>query len=1247
MAIKEMIELINRDNYVEGYATDNQQLWNTRIQALEATGEDILIEVLPGTYFVKGSLRLISKATIQTTMDSKLNPTKEKAIFIFGLGTDGEAGFSNLPTSENPNYLHDVCIQDVRFEFMIKAGNEGISLTLDYTKLNFLASPSLLTITGPYVGNYTPYKGMRNISIRNVEVDGKSVGKNGFNFGGIENLRVIDCDIKNIGYLSGISLEFCHDVILEGNQTTNTGRAGIQIYRGNEKVSVINNKVTDWMQRYGVYHYYSVNDPKNSTEMFDGGIDSYGPNNTELVITGNHVTAGWDEVERVNNAVPKENPCNPNIIALHGNTAVNPVDVNTRKNRPLPTTPHTLYLPYRLSGASNVRLQGNTAKVRSVHIFGFLFAAQREVSKNPTEKAIGEVSDVVVTENMLELEGEIRLPLRTITVKKRNNVERNDDGTSVTHTRGIGLEILDNDFYMKGIINGSGQTGVVSSFTTKPRFMTIRLGEENGRTVMSEEVVLHNNRIYHQPLEGYYPEKWAQPDLLLVASPENIGDTVIKHVAVNNNRLTTHKKETAFETVLNERIEVLHKSLFVEKVVYDDVTPSQDYQSQCFLPICTVELHKGNVKIDEASVNSQGTFLFSNIATKLVERTATYSFIGKDIRGNQVEQVAITFLSDVSITTDTDYTIHDTQITGTYGTEIYAIKLQTTGMTKNATLDGTGRYAISVEDMMISPGDILELIAIDRQGVERYRLPVRVLEAPLDYTLTGSDYTLGTDQITGTFGRDIRVVSAVIRNIEVPVTITGINTFQVTGLAAKNIRWEDTFILRGKGVDDEICQEIEIQYLDYGMTVVTYVIAYPERALTGTHGHSIAGVSLWIDGKEMLDIPMDGNGNYTLKDTTILLTSVSKEVEIVGRNEWGQEASRIPVIMSSLFQVTAQDYTIGETATFAGTYSDSVFKVRLWVNGEVVEQAATDGNGNYTFAKASTFIKTVNDIVEIVGVNKVYQERVRLLVRVNAPKDYSLTTSSFVINQSKILTGTFGKDIQGVRLCVNGVNKTSATLSTDGSYRFENAAQHITNATLKVEVQGVDGAFVERKRIPVAVTVWKDYDLKVETYPVEYPQLLGTYGKDIVTVQLWVNGVNKGQATNIANQVGKYSFMEMRKYGIATASKVEVRGLDATKKVQVITPVVVKPALQATLTAPANYKLGTKEIAGACGKDIAYVRFSVNAVVKQQATIDRVTNKYKVTYANNFISATTNKVEIIGLDKAYVEMRRVSIPVIK
>lgn len=53
-----------------------------------------------------------------------------------------------------------------------------------------------------------------------------------------------------------------------------------------------------------------------------------------------------------------------------------------------------------------------------MHIFGFLFAAQREVSVDSTEKAIGEVSDVVVTENMLELEGEIRLPLRAITVKK-------------------------------------------------------------------------------------------------------------------------------------------------------------------------------------------------------------------------------------------------------------------------------------------------------------------------------------------------------------------------------------------------------------------------------------------------------------------------------------------------------------------------------------------------------------------------------------------------------------------------------------------------------------------------------------------------------------------------------------------------------------------------------------------------------------------------------------------------------------
>lgn len=1247
MAIQEMMELKSGTEYKEIEATKNQQVWSTRIRSLEMTGEEVCIEVLPGKYYVKGALRLISKITIQTTMDVTLNANKEKAIFVFGAETNGEAGFTNLPTSQNPNYLHDVYLQDIRLEFLTVEEGGKTGLMLSYTEPNFLTSPSLLSITGPYVENYIPYRGTRNITVRNVEVDGKNAGKNGFNFGGIDNLRVINCDIKNIGYLSGISIEFCRDVILDGNQVTNTGRAGIQIYRGNEKVSVTNNKVADWMQRYGVYHYYSVNKPDNSTEMFDGGIDSYGPNNTELVIAGNHVTVGWDETSRANHVAPKENPCNPKIIELHGDIAVNPIDNETGKRRALPTTPHTLYLPYRLSGANNVRFQGNTAQVRSVHIFGFLFVAQREVYSNKTDIVIGEVSDVVVTENMLELEGEIRLPLRAITVKKRNNVENNDDGTSGHATRGIGLEILDNDFHIKGIINGSGQTGVVSSFPKQPRFMTIRLGKERGKLVLSEEVLLHNNRINHQPLQGYYYNNWAKPDKLLVASPENIGDTVIKHVAVNNNRLTTHMEGMAFETVLDERIEVLHKSLFVEQVIYDDVTPSPLYQSQCFLPICTVELHKGNVKIDEATVDNQGAFLFLNMAQKVAEKTATYSFVGKDIRGNQVEQVAMTLLSEVAITMDADYTIHDTQMTGTYGREIYTIKLQKAGMIKNATLDGMGRYTLSVEDLLISPGDILELIGLDRQGVERYRLPVRVLEAPLDYTLTGSDYTLGTDRMTGTFGRDIRVVSAVIRDTEIPVTITGRNTFEITGLVAQNIRWEDMFVLRGTGVGGEICQETVVSYLDFSLAVVPYVITYPERTLTGTYGHSVAGISLWIEGKEMLDIPMDGKGNYTLKDTVLLLNSVSKLVEIVGRNEWGQELSRVPVAMSSLFQVTAQEYTIGETVTFAGTHSESVFKVRLWVNGAVAEQALMDGNGNYTVAKASTSIQTANDVVEIVGVNKVYQERVRLLVRVNAPRDYSLTTTAFVMNQSKILTGTFGKDIMAVRLSVNGVNKTSATLGSDGSYRFENAAQMITDATSRVEVQGVDGAFVERKRIPVVVTVWKDYDLKVEAYPVDYPQLLGTFGKDIATVQVWVNGMNKGQATNVANQVGKYSFMEMRKYGIVATSKVDVRGLDVAKKVQVITPVVVKPALQATLTAPVNYKLGTKEITGTCGKDLAYVRFSVNGVIKQQATIDRVTNKYKITYANNFISVTTNKVEIIGLDKGYVEMRRVSIPVIK
>ncbi|MBC1499670.1 hypothetical protein HB943_03570 [Listeria weihenstephanensis] len=217
-----------------------------------------------------------------------------------------------------------------------------------------------------------------NIKIINMIFNANKVGNSVVNIAKAKNVTIQNSQILNSGLQNGISITYSDQVKILNNTVKNLGRTGIVLYYGNSNTQIINNKVSDWMQRYGSYHYDAVKKSGETLDsMQDAAIDSYGPTNNYLTIQNNQIN--------LSTAANKVNPNNP-LIA---------------KKWHLKTVPnYTRYTAFRASGAQNVLYQGNTVNIDSPDTFAFFTTNMRKSNTLTRPKAITLVGNQFTARNI-------------------------------------------------------------------------------------------------------------------------------------------------------------------------------------------------------------------------------------------------------------------------------------------------------------------------------------------------------------------------------------------------------------------------------------------------------------------------------------------------------------------------------------------------------------------------------------------------------------------------------------------------------------------------------------------------------------------------------------------------------------------------------------------------------------------------------------------------------------------------------
>lgn len=377
-----------------------------------------------------------------------------------------------------------------------------------------------------------------------------------------------------------------------------------------------------------------------------------------------------------------------------------------------------------------------------------------------------------------------------------------------------------------------------------------------------------------------------------------------------------------------------------------------------------------------------------------------------------------------------------------------------------------------------------------------------------------------------------------------------------------------------------------------------YYVGYDSNVQATVSG-DVAKVYLLVDGTKYATVPVSGSFQYYAKDK---ITSLTSQVYLVGVDASGKELSRATVNLKdgNLLKgaVSAKEFIIGVDNYVTGSYTGSVTKVALSVNGTIYPAVPVVGQGELRYYAKDKVLKETDD-VKVIGYNVEGRAVSTATVTVNGPDSLKGSIqpnpSNFVISTDSYVKGTFTGNVSSVSLVINGTEYAKVGVLDGTNWQYY-AKGKITNATDTVSVKAYNaaGSLVDTKDLtvsqnPVGVSTLTPsvFNFKKDGY------VKGTFTGSVKYVALNVNG----------HVYGKVAVMDATNWQYYAKDKitsaedvVSVIGYDSTGLQIVEKDVSIKDDVASTLHAD-TYKLGDANATGTYTGAVKYVAVQVNGTV--------------------------------------------------
>ncbi|EUJ28749.1 putative peptidoglycan linked protein [Listeria grayi FSL F6-1183] len=339
------------------------------------------------------------------------------------------------------------------------------------------------------------------------------------------------------------------------------------------------------------------------------------------------------------------------------------------------------------------------------------------------------------------------------------------------------------------------------------------------------------------------------------------------------------------------------------------------------------------------------------------------------------------------------------------------------------------------------------------------------------------------------------------------------------------------------------------------------------------------------------------------------------------------------------YSISANKYNIDSSSYLTGTVGESVAKIRVYVNGKLINIVTPTNNSFKAYVRS--YVTHVTDVVKVVSLDKEGGEREEALVALTY-NDILLTVDEYVIGESESVTGTIDSRATSATLYDADTNTALRKVNVSGGTYKISAVDLITSAAKNYVVVAKEGT-TELKRITVKVTEADptNYTLTADDYQIGDTYISGTYDKAATKVVLYVDG--KAVKNSTLDPATMTYRLQAKGFVTSATQKVEmVMSKGSTELKRVTVKVTEADPTNYTLTAD-DYQIGDTYISGTYDKAATKVVLYVDGKAVKNSTLDPATMTYRL-QAKGFVTSANQKVEMV-MSKGSTELKRITVKV--
>ncbi|MBC6167638.1 hypothetical protein HCA15_13365 [Listeria booriae] len=408
-----------------------------------------------------------------------------------------------------------------------------------------------------------------------------------------------------------------------------------------------------------------------------------------------------------------------------------------------------------------------------------------------------------------------------------------------------------------------------------------------------------------------------------------------------------------------------------------------------------------------------------------------------------------------TITPD-EFTIGDTNITGTYTGDVAKLRLYINGV--SVAWGGTvkdGKFTFYAGNQKIGPNDVITLNAYDKDdNLLQENVPVKVKNPETKGTIAPSQYTVGETNVTGSFTGDVVQAKLYVNGNYVSTGGTFVDG-KFTYYVGNKIKQGDTAYLvavdkNGKELDRK---NISIKAPETKGTITPSLYTVGETNVTGSFTGDVVQAKLYVNGNYVSAGGTFTNGKFTYYVGNKIKQGDTAYLVAVDKN--GKELDRKNISIKApetKGTIAPSQYTVGESL-IKGSYTGDVVKARLLVNGQSISWGGSFVNGAFTYYVNPGLIKTGDSVVL-----EAYDQSGKKLdfknVSIKNSVTGSFTSANYKIGDTTI-KGTFTGDITVAKVYINGVAQAWGGEFGGGAFSYYVGKNKIQSGDI-VTIEGYD-----------------------------------------------------------------------------------------------------------------------------------------------------------------------------------------------